>query len=423
VRPLLLALALTISAAAQANGDPLELPELLALITAQVEIGELKEKIARDGTAFPPTPAIRRRLVSAGLTMEDLASLFPERAAPARTPIGESGLSVTLPQGWELRGEAGAWTLFIPDTPPTVRCDVVVRTWRLPTTVRDGLDDKRRVLSDLIPAQTRTLMEQGFEAAGTTPCAVRGITGVRHMLKRDRVGESPATVSLTLFSKRDRVLLIRAHTVGADDDPWLRVARASIEGWVRSVSPATEPKPLLLSGTRILARTDEGHMIVGRDGRTSPGPALAPSASLNPDPLALTAPWEFRPEADSRPQPPNRFGQPRAVEAIEDPGSAHLLCAVASDHHPVPGQEGEAASAGRLVYATEAPDPLLTLIIRTRPGVGEPVICNPRFLPSGHEVIFIDPERGLCVMPRDGGLPVVLLPGAVHAAEPWLLRP
>ncbi len=415
-------LILAAMSAGQPSANPLQLHELVTLVGARVDMDTLAARVARCGVAFPPTPAIRSHLQQVGLGEADLARLFPTPKTKPRTEVGDCGLGLPLPVGWRLEGERGAWKLVIPDTPPSLRCDVVLRTWTLGASVRDGRDPDRAVLSDLVPAQLRTLLEMGFEASPPAPLAALGVTGVRTELNRDRVGETPSTVDVALFSKKNAILLVRAHLAGPRDDKWLNKTRAAIVEMLIGVAPTAGPTPLGVPGTRILVRTDAGHRIVDRNGRSEPAPHISRERTLFLDPLGVRAPWTVDAQPVKAPTIPDRFNATRTAEAIRDPGSSHLLCAVASDHHPVPGGDGETTSAGRLVYVPEHTGPLRTLLVRTRPGARQPVLSRPRFLPSGHEIVFIDPQRGLCVLPRDGGLPVVLLKERIVAAEPWVLR-
>jgi hypothetical protein len=283
-------------------------------------------------------------------------------------------------------------------------------------------DPKRKVLADLVPAQMRAIIERGFEATLTRPLAGRGITGVGVRLSKLRVGETPASIDLALFSRRDRVMLVRTHLVGDPDDPWLRQARSHLATMLSGVAPAPGSLPVHVGGTRILVRTATEQFVVNRTGARSEIPTVPRRQTLLGDPLCLAAPWDnsVRTDAARDNFSVGRLGPSRRVHVVSDPGSDHVLCAVASDHHPIPGRTGGPVSAGRLVYVPRSEVPERPLLVRNRATVGLPVIGSPRFLPSGHEIVFIDPARGLCVIPRDGGLPVLLVTGPVLLAEPWI---
>jgi len=411
------------------------------------------------GLQDPMTPAIARWLQRHGLNGE-LTTALAVLAHPTFTttrwqPLAGSGFSLVLPVDWKLEEDRGALRVTGHAPPRTVTCAIDFRTWAFAADGRLGRLPKTQVLADLLPAQAKPFEDKGLEARYTRPVAARGITGVHQRLTRTRIGEPAVTVDLAVFQHGGHALLIRSYVAGPADDTFVKGIQPMIDAVLRGVIPSESfTWHDADDRVRVLARTAEGLRFIDRSGAAHTPPTRLPVFALKGEALGRFVAWQtdrwiisgpngtseakgdhggnqqdavlnssgtFTP-AGSAVTPARPAIRPaRTLEVIADPGSRHLLCAVASDHFPVPGRSGTAESVGRLTYVLATEDePPRDLLIRTRPGADQPVLRSPRFLPSGMEILFIDPERGLCVIPRDGGLPVVLLAGEISEAEAWL---
>lgn len=485
----------TVTAQPPGEKAPLQLEEIVALAKLNLTEEEISGTVERRGVADPITPAIRGWLIHRGVPERIAATLALRggtRKGYERHGIGESGFSITMPAGWTLRPRQGVHEVHAIEPPPTIKCEIVLRTWSIGSSARLGRSPTVKLLEDLLPGNARPLIEAGFQSKGRAPIAARGVTGVIERFEKGRIGEIPSWVGLALFARRDDVLLIRTHLAGPADHEFVTDMRGRFEELYRGVDPL-RGHAAIYDGerTRILIRTPDGTRFIDRGGRRHESPTALPLFGLRGEPLCrhiawrtdqwtIAGPTSVRKVADdclllapdgsslSGDAASFRFGRsgrlarstieghvldPRSengwqvvqwfdgfdddagrevaehgaplrparwVDAVDDPGSKLHLCAIASDHFPVSGRAGQPESVGRLTYVPRLEGPQRDLLVRVRPGADQPVIHSPRFLPSGMEILFIDPERGLCVIPRDGGLPVILLPGEVLEAEPWL---
>lgn len=109
------------------------------------------------------------------------------------------------------------------------------------------------------------------------------------------------------------------------------------------------------------------------------------------------------------------------LEVIADPGSRALLAIVSGTYFPLPlPGEGDARSVTRLLFVGPEPDVKRPLLHRVRPGADRPTWRQPRFTPSGNEIIVIDDRDRLMLIDRRGGLPLRLSREKVVSAAPWI---
>jgi len=458
-------LALLIPAVLFGQQRPLDLDDIGGLLAAGVDAPALTATAKKRGVSVPGTPAVRKWLRAAGAMDPHLAALFPDEAPPEQTMLAPARLGFAVPEGWKANRTDRTWALEPPDGAPS-GFELILRVTRWTP------DPRVTVLQDLLQLRiTPYLEDHGYRITSQGPVPAPGITGVEARLLRSRVGERPVFVRLALFQHREWTVSVRLAVAGAHTDPFVTRAHTAGQAVITSISP-DGPRPEGDKRTRyaVTAVTPDGNRLllvdragsVLRDIDPEPrtvcgdplgsvhlvrpvGPTLMVSRSgrvpdatdIGIDHAPLADPEEhFVPHADMgktggamvrllglgrETRPVERtFRLVHHLEAIADPGSDWLLCAMDANHLPLPQTSQKAQASGVLAYVGKDGQGFRPLLRCMSPGLDHVVLRHPRFSPSGREVLCIHHRQGLCILPRDGGLPVVLHPGRVLGAEPWI---
>lgn len=472
-----------------AGSDPMGLRDVETLLGTGVPATEVGETMSRRGIRFPLTPAIRRYLAYRGLVPAVLDGLSPGGPVPARTPLAGTGMSLRLPDGWEVsKVQDRTWTIRR-SHPRAADPTLEIRASTLdPETLR-GEKPGRRTLLEFVEAEASSFeRDQEFRRGTSSVIDGNGLTGVAMYLSRTMEGRDTESLIVAAFARRQTLVIIHGRGRGPDDSE-IDAAITVIELFLTTMAPHDPERAglipvdppaqayVIIENNGLMTITRLGQRLNRSHSRMPEGPA----SRLLGDPLARRVGWQQSngeldgvgdviPESATRSpsalaqralgdaaadpegttltwaeacDPPGaarlrswRIGDAEAetstpgpvfrpahrVDVAEDPGSDHWLVAVAGTHHPLPlPGAGPPMTVVRFLYVSKADGAERPLFFRARPGEDAAMPHSPRFSPSGWEVVYIDPELGLCVIPRDGGIPVQLWKGAT-AVEPWLYR-